>query len=1267
MKPDPVLKLSLIAAAAFALAGCPQRHGHEASAPDPPPFGPDLHRPIPEGSPERAWADWLQRGDTAAAAAAFEALVDAPSPRPLARFGLAEVRLHQGRIAEAAEQHALLLEASPDDPLARTAAQRLLQLKDQTPGWTDRALALLDALKGRPMDSGARALLGLVDLKARHVALRRSAAPEVFDGAPAGFAQRWRIAGPFSIYPYHDRDRPFPEAEDAPLKKSYKINDFERPTREILFDEPVGDPTFALTGIYYLETWMHLDAPTEALAQREASAGARVWIGDKLLFDKAAGHYGPHRFGAPVRLGAGIHRVLVRLGVQRGDERFALVFTPSDGQPSTATFKAEPAARAEPASVEILAPAPAPDYFGGAPESADHCFVQWLAAIGATEARDADTAIRALDDAEAACPDFPPLALARAAQIEADEGLPQQVRHDRAAALTRQAVERDPEAGLALDRLAGLLEELQQDEALKMLERAQELAPDELSLHFHRYRLLRDRGWTVMARKALDRAFALDPTSCSLAEALWAEWGQEERWKTPEALPAGIAGCDASQEGLAANHDLPRGDVKAAIGRYEALVARNPRAVNQRLFLASLYARQGRHAEAEAAFEESARLANNPSDARMRQFDAVLAGQGADKAGEALKAWLKESPGSYNLRRVEALQAGQNVLEDLRVEGRGVVERYLEQPVQTDTAAVYLLDYAAVRIFEDGSSLTLTHNIIRVNNKEGIDQHGEVDIPGEALVLSLRTIKPDGRVMEPEFIPGKPTISMPNLADGDFIEFEYLEATGASATRASSYLGVRFFFNIFDAPLLRSEYIIETPASWGEATIDYRQDAPRAEVGVQGDRRRYRFLTLRGPRARSEPEAVPAVETIPSILLAHRYGWADAWRTYRDRILSNARSSALLWQEARQIAGAGDTELERARAAFEFVNTRIDDDGSGVFAQPAAHVLASGTGDRLVVLKALLDLMEIDNEVVMGRNWGRDQKLVDFPEIDNWTFTFLRARLDGQEVWLDPAYNHTAFGYIPPILQGNLALTMGEVEGEGPTRDQLLVKVPVMAEGSDRHSVKITLAVDARGDAVGMVEETHRGRLASQMRRVLDEYTDMGEFSTALARSMAASFPGLEVSALNILDRGDADAPLRLTYRIAARGIARVEGDALVIDRAFFPAALGASYATLPERQLPVAVLDPIDADLSLQIAFPEGYAVTEAPRAADLDSDFGALLLTPRTSNKPNMAGLDRSLRFPIQRVSTEAYELFKKFTTAVDEAERLRVRALRQTRQDP
>src|SRR5690606_23698591 len=112
------------------------------------------------------------------------------------------------------------------------------------------------------------------------------------------------------------------------------------------------------------------------------------------------------------------------------------------------------------------------------------------------------------------------------------------------------------------------------------------------------------------------------------------------------------------------------------------------------------------------------------------------------------------------------LVQGVTELEPYRLDGQRVIAEYEASGRQHEGTAARVLDYMAVWVLGDGSSRYLEHEIIRIQSEEAINRFAEHQVRGE-LVLKMRVIKQDGRILEPEPVTGKPTVTFPHLEIGD--------------------------------------------------------------------------------------------------------------------------------------------------------------------------------------------------------------------------------------------------------------------------------------------------------------------------------------------------------------------------------------------------------------------------------------------------------------------------------------------------------------------
>ena len=180
---------------------------------------------------------------------------------------------------------------------------------------------------------------------------------------------------------------------------------------------------------------------------------------------------------------------------------------------------------------------------------------------------------------------------------------------------------------------------------------------------------------------------------------------------------------------------------------------------------------------------------------RLELADQQLAqGQEAEALGTLDAAIADEPTAMMELRRVRAALGGQDELTPFRQDGLAILQEYRDSDVDYDEPSVLVFDYTAVRVFEDGSSLVLTHQILQANSEESVDELGQFEPPDSGYVLKLRTIKADGAILEPDLLGNMSTINLSNVAVGDFVEQEYVRVLGPPTGIPGGILGeIRFF------------------------------------------------------------------------------------------------------------------------------------------------------------------------------------------------------------------------------------------------------------------------------------------------------------------------------------------------------------------------------------------------------------------------------------------------------------------------------------------
>ena len=279
-----------------------------------------------------------------------------------------------------------------------------------------------------------------------------------------------------------------------------------------------------------------------------------------------------------------------------------------------------------------------------------------------------------------------------------------------------------------------------------------------------------------------------------------------------------------------------RGQNAAAIALLRRALRLDPERDDLTGELALLLSEEGRPAEAVA--ELAALVARDPQEPtrRVRLADAQVAAGQLEAARRTIADVLAVRPDVPEVRRSARSLGVPLPLDGFRIDGRAAIRTFEAARGQYAAPAVMVLDRAVTRVFGSGATMSLTHEIVRVDSKDAIDRWGEIEVPAGAEILTLRTHKADGTTREPEEIAGKESVSAADLAIGDYVEWELLETRGPSEAFAPGFLAERFFFQSFDAPIARSELELVTPAGLPIA-FDARAGAPKAEKRLGGRRR----------------------------------------------------------------------------------------------------------------------------------------------------------------------------------------------------------------------------------------------------------------------------------------------------------------------------------------------------------------------------------------------------------------------------------------------
>ena len=454
-------------------------------------------------------------------------------------------------------------------------------------------------------------------------------------------------------------------------------------------------------------------------------------------------------------------------------------------------------------------------------------------------------------------------------------------------------------------------------------------------------------------------------------------------------------------------------------------------------------------------------------------------------------------------------------------------------PGSEDATSSFVLDAAAIEAYPDGTMVDRVHIIQKALDQQGVADVAEVEIPQGATVLTLRTIKPDGRSLEPENIEGKDAMSLPGVQVGDLVEYEYLLAHPTRGPGQPGFTASAFYFQVARQPNARSSYVVIAPRGSGMEVDAHNVQAIKPQL--EGDKEVLRHEERRVPPYIPEPMGpASANEWLPFVSVGSgQKGNEGVVHAYADAFLEKGLVTWEVEAFAREAVKALETDekgrevplgLEAVKAVYAAVQHRLSGRDAGLSVSAASSV-AQDRGSRVWLIKAALDALGFDVRLVAVRAFTADPASYLFPNEGLLPYICLRVSVPGQQpVWLDPLVRFAPFGELPEFALGGLEAYVLPEPGHPMER----IKTPDRSLRPGK-SVTLELKLDAEGQLSGKGVETYSGFEAAQLAEALESLSP-DQRDQALQSALSRYYGGADLSKLQVDAKRDVGAPVIVSY-----------------------------------------------------------------------------------------------------------------------------------------
>lgn len=992
----------------------------------------------------------------------------------------------------------------------------------------------------------------------------------------AGLLTRWRIAGPFGHFSNLDFIRKWP-----PESATYWTTNASSVERFWFRDGMLSLPEYlSAPGIFYATT--DVQSGSDALSQLDVlSPGPYVvFIDDRqILSTDSRYRTGANRNSATIHLSPGHHRVVVKLTSD------ATPFS-ADLHPAFSSSRQRPLLSSSP---------PAADYI--------HALLEYFRGnLSEVERR---IASRSDDD------NGPFLYLRALLWSAADDHSP------RAAEAWRSLAKAHASALLATAKVAELSLEngVSNELRAEMLKLAQQRPESEMAANL----ALRVAGSDTQARtRAFAHLLELHPACSSLLDA---------------ARFYGFAGDPANAQ------------------KTEQRIAT---CAPESLQYARVLSDSGRHRDSAAFLAQKIR--NNPLNRSARKLlvqELVLSDQ-LDKAKKQAEELHSIAPASSIYAKLSSDPAA--VLDSNSLRTRNFVSQaefyagYREDGIQVVRAsvsdkslagspvAILLLD-RVLKIRSDGTASLYSHQVTRLLDHQSISRYGEVVLPRGSDILELRTIKPDGRTVEPELTAQKPAISMPALEPGDCIEEEFV--THYSDWTLVPSTSSLFEFGSLIAPVLRTQFVLLAPKS-ANVRIEQLNGAPAGATEVVSEDVVHRWEMDHLPAVAAEPFFPAGI--LPAIEVRSTDNTLDR---VEDALIDSTRIGPHVVEAVLdQRFPANASDREKALMLYQYVTEKLGSTGSDFSSSTAEDAFSAGEGSRTSALLALARATGLNAALLLARKIGVN--CASNLSLDCYTEPLVRFWVGGEVIDADAETDDLAFGEISPALDARNAWLVPLAAGNSDKPEIVSLSIPPLQEQTVGEG---DLFLDSNGNLSASIHIRLGASRAQEIRAAL--HTGSGRERQDLFEQFASRiFPGATAVQGALSHPANPEQPLELSLRCVVPQFINMQPGLRETGQLAPLLGLRNSFGKVARRTYPMLLNSVLSESTVFHLHLPEGITAASLPHDFVINSEFGEYAVKFSEGNR--QLNITREFNIPVQLVPAEQFPAFLNFARRIDDAER-------------
>ncbi len=640
-------------------------------------------------------------------------------------------------------------------------------------------------------------------------------------------------------------------------------------------------------------------------------------------------------------------------------------------------------------------------------------------------------------------------------------------------------------------------------------------------------------------------------------------------------------------------------------------------------------------------------LEQHPNAAAVwNELGKTLFAMGAkEKALEAYRQSLAAKPDQHNLRRLVCRLRGQSA---------DYWKKYILAPFANLAAnegrnrgskTSRLIDLAVVDVYRDGSYSSLTQELVKVQQRSGIQEARSVGIYGP--IIEARTILPGGRTLEPILLPGRNSLTMPGVEVNSAIDDKYLMEEPAPYDRFFHFPKWYFRSPDKEEDFVLSRMVVRVPKDFPLVFVQRNFDKRiKFSQKTEGDRIVYTWTARNMPQALHEPGAPDIDELLPFVEVAGRRSWSDINHLLMTAVLGRLQTTRNIRAQVNRLINGASSPMEKVKCLYRFVCTEIDHAGGSL---QASQILQQRMGDRNILLMAMLRSAGFEPvyAAVRPRRALLHEPVWEIPQVEHFPLRMVSLVLPGgQRLWLDTRYRYLGCGELLEETAGATAFMIGADKG-------YFLTIPPLAADNFLTRETREIRIPAHG---GQVQVQGKFSLSGQAGYMLKERLCLKParfIRNLLEDRLGSVLPGATTIALECPGLDKPGLPFREHYTVTVPDMIRTRRDR---DRAV-------SLCLAPLHLIPAEEDDPDNRQTPYHLRqyhagqnrnrfhLPAGAVNVRLPGDLLIRNRFGYYRLQTKLAGK--IVEVTRSYQFTPQRISLADWPFFLQMTRRIQAAQ--------------